>query len=199
MNENRPRGRRPGRTDTRSEILAAALTMFSEVGYEKVSLRAIARSANVDPALVHHYFHSKPELFAEAVLSLPLGDPSVVVNALLAAPREEVGRHAIESLLDIMELPQARERFSAMLRAAVSESGAQRPLSELLSKEIYSKVAEGLGHSNAKQRGDLAVSLILGLIMAKDILQLPSIGRLSRTQLIRAMSPPMQFYLADHW
>ncbi|PKQ31157.1 MAG: TetR family transcriptional regulator [Actinobacteria bacterium HGW-Actinobacteria-2] len=199
MNESRPRGRRPGRADTRSEILAAALTMFSEVGYEKVSLRAIARTADVDPALVHHYFHSKPELFAEAVLSLPLGDPSVVVSALLAGPHDEIGRRAVENLLDIMEMPDARERFSAMLRAAVSESGAQRPLSELLSKEIYSKVAEGLGHTNAKQRGDLAVSVVLGLVLARDILQLQSIGRMSRAQLVRAIGPSMQFYLADHW
>ena len=102
MTENRPRGRRPGHTDTRSQILEAALTMFSEVGYEKVSLRAIARSANVDPALVHHYFGSKPELFAEAVLSLPLGDPSVVVNHLVNCPREEVGVRAATSLVDIL-------------------------------------------------------------------------------------------------
>lgn len=199
MTENRPRGRRPGHTDTRSQILEAALTMFSEVGYEKVSLRAIARSANVDPALVHHYFGSKPELFAESVLSLPLGDPSVVVTHLTSCPREEVGLRAATSLVDILEMPHARERFSAMLRAAVSESGAQRPLSELLSKEIYAKTAEGWGHTNAKQRGELTVAVILGLMLGRDVLQLPQLSRLSRAQLIRVLAEPMQFYLADQW
>ena len=69
---HRPRGRRPGRTDTRGAIQAAALALFSEMGYDKVSLRAIARSADVDPALVHHYFENKADLFTRAVLDLPL-------------------------------------------------------------------------------------------------------------------------------
>ena len=60
----KPRGRRPGRADTRGTICRAALTLFSTIGYDKVSLRAIAREADVDPALIHHYFSSKSDLFA---------------------------------------------------------------------------------------------------------------------------------------
>jgi AcrR family transcriptional regulator len=199
MTDSRPRGRRPGHTDTRSEILTAALSLFSEVGYEKVSLRAIARAADVDPALVHHYFQSKPKLFAEAVLSLPLGDPAEVVTQLVEGPRDEVGLRAASSLLSIWDMPGARERFSAMLRAAVSETRAQRPLSELLSKEIYTKAAEALGMPNAKLRGELAVATILGFVMSRDILQLPTVTKMSRARVLRTLSAPMQFYLAEEW
>ncbi len=199
MTNSRPRGRRPGRADTRSEILTAALALFSEVGYEKVSLRAIARAADVDPALIHHYFDSKPELFAEAVLALPVGDPADVVAQILDGPVSGVGVRAVEMLLATWELPTARERFTAMLRAAVGEPGAQRPLSEFLANEIYTKVAESLGHANAKQRGQLAVTLILGFALGRDVLQLSTLAKLPKAQLTAALGRTMQVYLADQW
>jgi AcrR family transcriptional regulator len=196
---SRPRGRRPGRVDTRSEILAAALTLFSEVGYEKVSLRAVARAAGVDPALIHHYFESKPELFTKSVLALPVEEPEKLVDRILDGPVSGVGERAITVLLETLELPQARERFTAMLRAAVSEPGTQRPMSEYLAKEIYAKVAAALGHSNAKQRGQLAVTVVLGLELGRDILQLPTLTKMPKSQLIAALGRSMQVYLADPW
>ncbi|MCW5953202.1 MAG: helix-turn-helix transcriptional regulator, partial [Propionibacteriaceae bacterium] len=69
MAENaKPRGRRPGNSGTRAAIMQAALALFSRNGYDKVSLRAVAREADVDPALIHHYFDSKAELFSRSVL-----------------------------------------------------------------------------------------------------------------------------------
>ena len=84
---HRPRGRRPGRTDTQRCHSEAALTLFSEMGYEKVSLRAVARAAEVDPALIHHYFENKADLFARSVLDLPLDAEAIVA----ADPRRPEG------------------------------------------------------------------------------------------------------------
>lgn len=197
MTTSRPRGRRPGRVDTRSEIITAALTMFSEIGYERVSLRAIAREADVDPALIHHYFASKAELFAEAVLALPLDEPSQVVARILDGPPESVGERAAATLVESWELPQAREKFTAMLKAAVTDPGAHRPLTEFLAKEIYTKVAEGLGHRDAKQRAQLTVSVVAGFVLGRDILELPALTRLSRAALISALGRLIQASLAN--
>lgn len=197
MTTTRPRGRRPGRVDTRAEILAAALTLFSEVGYEKVSLRAVARSAEVDPALVHHYFASKSELFTEAVLALPIADAPQTVAAILDGPVSGVGERAAGLMLAALSVPQAKEKFSAMLRAAVSGPGTHRPLSEFLAKEIYSKVAESLGHSDAKQRGELAVSAILGFVLTRDLLGLPTLVKGSRARMTTALGRALQAHLAD--
>jgi AcrR family transcriptional regulator len=169
------------------------------VGYEKVSLRAIARAAEVDPALVHHYFESKPELFAKSVLAIPVEEPAKVVERILDGPRSEVGERTVKILLDTWEPPQSRERFTAMLRAAVSEPGNQKPISEYLAKEIYAKVAQALGHSDFKQRGQLAVTVVLGFALGRDILQLPALGRLPKAQLVSALGQSMQVYLADPW
>ena len=60
-------GRRPGNPDTREAILAAAREAFAERGYDGASIRAIAAGAGVDPALVHHYFGTKEQLFLAAM------------------------------------------------------------------------------------------------------------------------------------
>ena len=66
-------GRRPGNADTRGAIVEAAKRVFAAKGYDGASLRAIAREAGVDPALVHHYFDGKASLFV-AAMALPF-DP----------------------------------------------------------------------------------------------------------------------------
>jgi AcrR family transcriptional regulator len=55
----RGRGRRPGGPDTRGEILDAARESFARKGYPGTTIRAVATSAGVDAALVHHYFGTK--------------------------------------------------------------------------------------------------------------------------------------------
>ena len=64
-------GRRPGNPDTREAILTAAREAFAERGYDAASIRAIATRAGVDPALVHHYFGAKEQLFL-AAMRIPL-------------------------------------------------------------------------------------------------------------------------------
>ena len=63
------RGRRPGVSVSRATILAAARRYFAAVGYDRATIRAIARAAKVDPALVLHYFGTKETLFSEALVT----------------------------------------------------------------------------------------------------------------------------------
>lgn len=67
--DHRRRGRPPGTEsgDTRDRILTTAREEFSERGYEKTSVRGIAKAAGVDPALVHHYFGTKEQVFEAAI------------------------------------------------------------------------------------------------------------------------------------
>lgn len=98
MAENaKPRGRRPGNSGTRATILQAALTLFSHRGYDKVSLRSVAREADVDPALIHHYFDSKAELFSRSVLDTDL-QPATILERITAGPSAEIGRRAVQEI-----------------------------------------------------------------------------------------------------
>lgn len=51
----------------REEILDAALAAFSENGYDRTSVREIARSTGLSQAGLLHYFRSKEELFVEVL------------------------------------------------------------------------------------------------------------------------------------
>ena len=65
---------------SRDAVLRAAKQRFAVEGYEKTTLRAIARDAHVDPSMVLYLFGSKEELF-RASLRLIM-DPDVLVAAL---------------------------------------------------------------------------------------------------------------------
>jgi AcrR family transcriptional regulator len=51
----------------RDEILDAALTLFAEQGYDRTSVREIARAVGLSQAGLLHYFANKEELFAEVL------------------------------------------------------------------------------------------------------------------------------------
>ena len=61
------RGRRHGEPVSRDVVLAAAKKRFASEGYEKTTLRAIARDAHVDPSMVLYLFGSKADLFRESL------------------------------------------------------------------------------------------------------------------------------------
>lgn len=58
----RPRGPKPTRMDP-GRILDAAQTVFARDGLRAASLRAIARQAGCDPALIYYHFDSKEAMF----------------------------------------------------------------------------------------------------------------------------------------
>ncbi len=69
---------------------------FAEHGYDRATIRGIAARAGVDPALVHHYFGSKEQLF-EAAVELPVS-PADVSAAILAGERERIGEEVVRAL-----------------------------------------------------------------------------------------------------
>jgi TetR/AcrR family transcriptional regulator len=59
----RTRGPKPTRVDP-DQLLDAAQAVFAQDGLQAASLRAIARRAGCDPALIYYHFDSKEALFA---------------------------------------------------------------------------------------------------------------------------------------
>lgn len=195
---SKPRGRRPGNSDTRYAILQAALGLFSRFGYDKVSLRSVARAADVDPALIHHYFDSKADLFTRAVLDIDF-NAEAMLNRVMASPRELIGQQAVREFVAAWRSTGARERFTAMFRAAVNDEGARRPLVEFVNREIFIKIAVGQGHGNATLRANLAVSALLGLVMTRDILEVATLQTARDDDLVRGLGAALQQILIEPW
>jgi len=193
-------GRRAGDSGTREAILAAARRQFAENGYDGATIRAIAAAAGVDPALVHHFYGSKERLFA-AAMQLPFV-PSEAITAALARsgrhPGESLGTHLVTSALALWESTEARGAFQALLRSALTSDRAAVMLREFVTEAILQPVAAAAGGTDPTTtpfRASLIGSQMLGLAMARYVLQFGPVAAASPEQLAAALGPTIDRYL----
>lgn len=194
---SRRAGRRPGVSGTREAIAAAARRLFAEHGYDRTTLRAIARQARVDPALVVHFFGSKQRLFL-AVVELPF-EPAQVMPGILAGDRSEVGRRFAGFVVDLLENPESRSRVVGLVRAAASEPAAARVMRELLAGRILGPLAAALGTGDSELRATLVGSQVVGLVMARYVVGVEPLAALEPEALVDALAPTLQRYLAEEF
>ncbi|MEU3457085.1 TetR family transcriptional regulator [Micromonospora sp. NPDC006766] len=187
-------GRRPGRPDTRAAILAAARAAFAERGFDAASIRTIATAAAVDPALVHHYFGTKEELF-RATVAIPI-DPAELLPAVLAAGPDGVGERLVRTFLTIWDSPVGTAGL-ALLRSAVNNEWTARLLREFLVTQVLRRVVEHLDVDPAERalRGALVASQLAGLIMTRYVIRIDPIATADPEHLVTAIGPTVQRYL----
>ena len=186
-------GRRPGRSGTREAILASARESFTASGYDGASIRDIAKRADVDPALVHHYYGSKQKLFIAAV-ELPVDIPAVL-DQVLAGERDQVGERIVGMLLLVWDRQVDRSPLIALVRSAVSSDEAARMLREFLVSVLFTKIAERLGLADARLRASLAASQIIGLMIARYVVRIEPLATAPPPVVIAAVGPTIQRYL----
>ncbi|MGW2488789.1 TetR/AcrR family transcriptional regulator [Streptomyces sp. NPDC001606] len=172
---------------TRAAILSAARERFAADGYERATIRAIAKDAHIDPSMVMRYFGTKEGLFAAAVaLDLRLPD-------LRQVPREEVGRALVGHFLDLWE---ENEELRAVLRVGVTNpAGAERM--QGIFREQLLPVARQVcpDPEQAPARAALCASQVLGVALTRYVLRLPPATALSREELVAWLGPTVQRYL----
>ncbi|MBL5973715.1 MAG: TetR/AcrR family transcriptional regulator [Candidatus Leucobacter sulfamidivorax] len=195
MTKPRERGRPKGGSDSRGRILAAALEEFGERGYDGATIRSIAARAGVDSALVHHYFGTKADLFAEAA-DLPLR-PDVVVPMILSGPRDEVGERIVRYILEAFERDEVRRRGVMLLRTAVGGKIGSPLVVGFLSRELLPRVANRLDVPDAELRADLVASQVAGMLVVRYVLRIQPIADAPIDELVRRVGPTIQRYLFD--
>ena len=189
------RGRRPGGPDTRASIVDAARTSFAAKGYDKTSLRGIARDAAVDPALVHHYFDGKAALFAETMAVSV--NPSELIGHVLEGDRSRLGWRLVETFLSVWDQPAHRESLVALVRSSLTSEEAARMLREFLGREVFGRLAASTGASDPQLRGALAASQMIGVVVARYVVRLPAVADATPEELVERLGPVLQGYLVD--
>jgi AcrR family transcriptional regulator len=189
--------RRPGRptgaSDTRERILTNARELFARNGIDKTSIRAVAAAAGVDPALVHHYYGTKQQLFAAAI-HVPI-DPMAVILPLRETPVEEIG-YKLPSLLLPLWDSEAGKGFIATIRSllAGSEVSLIRSfLQEVIAVEVGSRVDNPRG--SGRIRVQFVASQLVGVVIARYILELDPFKSLPVEQIAETIGPNLQRYL----
>lgn len=188
-------GRRPGRSGSRERILEAARQRFADHGYDGASIRAIAADADVDPALIHHYFGPKQRLFVAAV-ELPI-DGRDIAPLLSSGPREETGERFARFFLSIWEDPRSRASLSGMLRSAITDAGAAAMIRELLLVRILGPAVAALGVGDPELRVTLLGSQVIGLALLRYVLVVEPLASASLDTVVGAFAPTFQRYLVE--
>lgn len=192
----RPRGRRPGADDgegARAAIVRAAAQEFTDAGYDGISLRAVARRAGVDPALVHHYFADKADLFA-ATLQIPIR-PDRLVAQILKGPRERIGTSIVGTIVARFADPGTRDAILALVRTALGHEFAARMLRQFLLREVLQRVTAELGLDDGERRAGFAASQLVGLIIARYGIRLGPLAEATDEDVVATVGPVVQWYL----
>ncbi|MEU3999830.1 TetR family transcriptional regulator [Streptomyces fungicidicus] len=179
----------PRRSDaTRGAILAAARERFAADGYERATIRAIARDANIDPSMVMRYYRNKEGLFAAAVaidLRLP--------NLSGAHSRQDAGRILVEHFLDMWE---NNEVLTALLRVGVTNQAGAERMQGILRDQLLPVTRQVCPDpEQVPTRAALLASQLLGLALTRYVLRMPPAVELARSEIVVWLAPTIQRYL----
>ena len=192
MSARTTRGRRPGAPDTRAEVLAAARASFAERGFRGTTIRAVAASAGVDPALVHHYFGSKDDLFV-AALQIPV-DPREVLAPVVAAGPDGAGERLMRTLLGVWDDPALRPGLLALVRSLISDDSGGL-VRDAFIPVVVGPVLAGLVADRPDVRIPLVASQVVGLIVARYVIALPPMAQMPAEDVVARVGPVIQHYL----
>ncbi|MFF4588140.1 TetR family transcriptional regulator [Streptomyces sp. NPDC001388] len=192
----RRRGR-PPRTEsagTRDRILAAAREEFSERGYDKTSVRGIAKAAGVDPALVHHYFGTKEQVF-EAAIEVAFAPALSAPDAIAEGPLEGVGERMARFVFGIWENPATRTPLLAIVRSAVNNDTAAAVFRRLIASQLLRRIAARVDLPDAELRAELAAAQLVGCAMLRYVIKVEPLASADVEQIIARVAPVVQGHL----
>jgi AcrR family transcriptional regulator len=191
-------GRRPGKQDTREAILAAAREAFAERGYDGTSIRAIATSAGVDPALVHHYFGTKEQLFI-ATVRPPIDPAELIPKVIAGGPVDSLGERLVTTFMSVWEHPVSGPAFEALLRGAFANRISARLVREFFAVQIMRRAILNLGEvvdpATVPLRANLVASQLFGLATIRYILKFEPLASAPQQAVVAAVAPNLQHYL----
>jgi AcrR family transcriptional regulator len=189
----RGRGRRPGGPDTRGDILAAARRSFAQKGFSRTTIRAVAGDAAVDPALVHHYFGSKDDLFL-AALDIPV-DPRALVPAVFADGVAGSGERLLRLFLAVWDDPHSRLPLIALVRTSLVEEGPESLLQQGILRMVLEPLRAALPAEEADRRVQLVISQMAGLVMTRYLLAFEPLASMPAEEVVAWVAPNLQRYL----
>ena len=104
---------------TQDKLLEASAELFADNGFEGVSMRQIARAANITQAAIYHYFPNKFDLYLAAIQHIYSGRTEALVSQVSkeSDPEKQLAL-LVRSLLEVFEeQPQFRRIYFRELLA----------------------------------------------------------------------------------
>jgi AcrR family transcriptional regulator len=166
------------RQQTETRILEVARRLFTERGFERTTIRAIADGAGVDPALVMQYFGSKDELFRKAAVAAPAedlaGDPDALTAHLLELAGVKLGdvpQTSLAAMRSMLTHPETAERIRTKQAALVE------------------RIAAAIPTADAELRAALIVSILMGISVERQLLEFAPLRDAPAEQVVELLRP----------
>jgi AcrR family transcriptional regulator len=189
------KGRRPGNANTRAQILSAARRLFATKGFHAASLRSIAQAANVDVALISHFFGSKDNLFLESIHV-----PTDLFQPLLdtfGGSTEGFGERFARAYLDVWVASDGGVR----LLSTVKSSFLHRPLGQALFEQPaglldqFTAQIERSDADDAHVRAEVAFAMLFGVLLGRHVLGTNALAKADPAALAALLAPALQHTL----
>lgn len=181
----RPNSRDDRRRATGLRILKSARELFGERGYERTTIRAVAASASVDPALVMQHFGSKQGLFTAAVRAAP--EPEIT------AGEGELVDFLVATLR--LKLTESAQAPMAMLRSMLTHPEATERAREVLVRQGDQVAAVIPECEDPALRGALVMTAMLGIRIGRELLELDALASADPERVAEIMRPSLEALL----
>jgi AcrR family transcriptional regulator len=173
---------------TRQAIEAAARELFSANGFERTTVRDIGARAGIDPSMIIRYFGSKDALFAR------VAQPDLQFPDLGDVETDTIGEALVRHFLAQWEGEQAGRGLPVLLRSAASNQDAAARLREIFQAQVFPAISRVGPSETAAVRAGLVATQLLGLALARYVLQLPPVVAMPADLIISTIGETVQRY-----
>jgi AcrR family transcriptional regulator len=187
----------PGPRDERgvlaARIVAAARDEFAERGWAGTTIRAVARTADVDPALVYHYFGSK-----EGLLDAATNPPQKWLESVAkvwTTPIEQLGAALITLLLASWADDEIGPTLRAILQTAAHEPSTREKLRRVVEGSLMGVSGLGSDERDRLVRSGLISSQMMGFALMRYVWKIEPVASMSDDEAIGAITPNLQHYV----
>jgi AcrR family transcriptional regulator len=188
-------GRRPGTPDTRRDILDSARRLLAGGGCGSTSMRAVARDAGVDAALVVHYFGSKEGLLREALR--PGEVVQVDFDALVDEDLDRLGERLVSAFLDEIDAQADHGKgIAVVLGLGMEDPLAAELVSELMvdgwTAPLGAALERATGAPDAGLRAQLAATQMVALVVSRRLGVMEQLTDLDGDEIVRRYGAMVQ-------
>lgn len=186
-------GPRGERGEYSARILDAARGEFGTHGWSGTTIRGIARAADVDPALVYHYFGSKRQLL-DAAIQLPQ-EWLDGIRAGWNAPAEQLGEVMVRQTIRNWSEPRFHPILRTIALTAALEPASKERLQGIVRGILMRPADPGVDEAERLRRSALAASQLLGFVMMKYVWQIEPVASMGEDEAVVFLAPTVQRYL----
>jgi hypothetical protein len=175
--------------ETKARILEAAREAFATLGYERATVRTIARTANIHPSMVMRYYTNKEGLFtASSPFNLHLPNFS-------KADRGNAGERIIRIFLDRWENLGVAGDLPALLRLSVTHPEGRDKLISVYTQQVKPALDRLARSKGSAHLAPLIASQLVGLAFLRYVIELPAVVALSDEVIVKQIGRAIQGYI----